>query len=74
MGLVLDMGLMLALSAVVCAVLPRRFGAMLLNGGELDGVRILKPQSVDLMWRNSLPDSNLPISMNGWTSDEHTGA
>lgn len=33
-----------------------RFGQMLLNGGELDGVRILKPGTVKLMRTNHLPD------------------
>jgi len=32
-----------------------RFSQMLLNGGELDGVRILAPLTVDLMQRNQLP-------------------
>jgi CubicO group peptidase (beta-lactamase class C family) len=32
-----------------------RFCQMLLNGGELDGVRILKPDTVRLMTTNSLP-------------------
>jgi CubicO group peptidase (beta-lactamase class C family) len=32
-----------------------RFSQMLLNGGELDGVRILAPLTVDLMHRNQLP-------------------
>lgn len=32
-----------------------RFGQMLLNGGELDGVRILAPLTVELMHRNQLP-------------------
>jgi CubicO group peptidase (beta-lactamase class C family) len=32
-----------------------RFCQMLLNGGELDGVRILSPLTVDLMHRNQLP-------------------
>src|SRR6266702_2736488 len=32
-----------------------RFCQMLLNGGELDGVRILKPETVRLMTTNSLP-------------------
>lgn len=32
-----------------------RFYQMLLNGGELDGVRILKPETVRLMMTNSLP-------------------
>ena len=29
---------------------------MLLNGGELDGVRFLSQRSVDLMWRNWIPE------------------
>ena len=32
-----------------------RFAQMLLNGGELDGVRILSPQTVKLMTANHLP-------------------
>ena len=32
-----------------------RFCQMLLNGGELDGVRILSPTTVDMMSRNYLP-------------------
>ncbi len=32
-----------------------RFSQMLLNGGELDGVRILSPLTVELMHRNWLP-------------------
>ena len=32
-----------------------RFGQMLLNGGELDGVRILSPQTVKRMTTNALP-------------------
>jgi CubicO group peptidase (beta-lactamase class C family) len=34
-----------------------RFSQMLLNGGELDGVRILKPETVKLMHTNQLPDN-----------------
>lgn len=33
-----------------------RFGVMLLNGGELDGVRILGEKTVELMRQNHLPD------------------
>ena len=33
-----------------------RFAEMMLNGGELDGVRILKPETVKLMHTNQLPD------------------
>jgi len=32
-----------------------RFAQMLVNGGELDGVRILKPETVALMMRDHLP-------------------
>jgi CubicO group peptidase (beta-lactamase class C family) len=32
-----------------------RFGQMLLNGGELDGVRILSPTTVALMTQNQMP-------------------
>ena len=32
-----------------------RYGQMLLNGGELDGVHVLSPATVQLMTRNSLP-------------------
>ncbi len=32
-----------------------RFAEMLRNGGELDGVRILRPETVDLMIENHLP-------------------
>jgi len=33
-----------------------RFAQMLLNGGELDGVRLLGPKTVELMSMNHLPD------------------
>ena len=33
-----------------------RFCQMLLNGGELDGVRLLGPKTIELMTRNHLPD------------------
>ncbi len=33
-----------------------RFAQMLLNGGDLDGVRVLSPRSVALMTTNHLPD------------------
>lgn len=46
---------------------------MLLNGGVLDGVRVLSAKSVDFMWRNHLTPDMLPMDMNGWLSDEHTG-
>jgi len=37
-----------------------RFCQMLLNGGELDGVRILSRKTVELMTRNNLADELLP--------------
>jgi CubicO group peptidase (beta-lactamase class C family) len=41
-----------------------RFAQMLLNGGALDGARILKPATVDLMRSNQLPAS-LRVDSNG---------
>ena len=41
-----------------------RFSQMLLNGGELDGVRILSPASVELMRTNVIPKSVL-VTTNG---------
>jgi CubicO group peptidase (beta-lactamase class C family) len=38
-----------------------RFAQMLLGGGELDGVRILQPEIVELMTRNHLTESLVPI-------------
>lgn len=50
-----------------------RFALMLLNGGEIDGVRILKSETVDMMWRNQLDLALLPMDLNGWKSDMNTG-
>ena len=41
-----------------------RFSQMLLNGGELDGVRILSPLTVDLMHRNQMP-ADMPQNVLG---------
>ena len=38
-----------------------RFCRMLLGGGELDGVRLLRPETVRLMTSNHLPDEMIPI-------------
>ena len=38
-----------------------RFCRMLLGGGELDGARLLKPETVSLMTRNHLADDLLPV-------------
>ena len=40
-----------------------RFAQMMLNRGELDGVRILKPETADLMTRNHLADALVPIRL-----------
>jgi CubicO group peptidase (beta-lactamase class C family) len=39
-----------------------RFTQMLLNGGELDGHRVLKPETVAMMMRNHLPPELTPIT------------
>jgi CubicO group peptidase (beta-lactamase class C family) len=39
-----------------------RFARMLTNGGELDGVRILKPETIKLMATNALPDTVTDLS------------
>jgi CubicO group peptidase (beta-lactamase class C family) len=44
-----------------------RFGQMLLNGGELDGVRILGSKTVELMRQNHLPP-NIPSIAAGSTA------
>jgi len=38
-----------------------RFTQMMLNGGELDGVRILQPATVDLMTQDHLRDGQGPL-------------
>ena len=38
-----------------------RFCEMLLGGGELDGVRLLRPETVAIMTSNHLPDGMIPI-------------
>lgn len=43
-----------------------RFAQMIVNGGELEGVRILSPASVELMGTNAIPDAAL-VSSNGST-------
>jgi CubicO group peptidase (beta-lactamase class C family) len=40
-----------------------RFTQMVLNKGDLDGVRFLAPKTVELMTTNHLPPSLLPIAM-----------
>jgi len=43
-----------------------RFAQMILNGGDLDGVRVLRPESVALMRANHLPPS-FQVTTNGTT-------
>jgi CubicO group peptidase (beta-lactamase class C family) len=42
-----------------------RFSQMMLNGGELDGVRILSPKTVDLMTTNHIGDMGLGYGRKG---------
>ena len=61
-----------------------RFAQMLLNEGELDGVRLLRPETVRLMRSNQLPDELVPIPIGGGgqgfglgfavSMDEHAGS
>ncbi len=46
-----------------------RFAQMLLNGGELDGVRLLGPETVELMRTNRLADDLIPIRIATWRGD-----
>jgi len=41
------------------------FAQMMLNRGELNGVRILQPQTVDTMTHNHIADHLLPLAFNG---------
>lgn len=45
-----------------------RFAQMLLNRGQLEGMRILAPKIVDLMHTNHLPESLLPWEVGGTPS------
>ena len=42
-----------------------RFCRMMLNRGELDGVRVLKPETVDLMFQNHLKDIGMKYGLGG---------
>ena len=50
-----------------------RFARMMLNDGELDGARIIGRKTVELMTRNHLPQSLLPLSYNGVVPQLLTG-
>jgi CubicO group peptidase (beta-lactamase class C family) len=43
-----------------------RFSQMLLNGGQLDGVRILGSKTVDFMFINHIPKKLLPMHLGDW--------
>ena len=42
-----------------------RFSQMMLNGGELDGVRILSPKTVELITTNHLGDIRMGFGRSG---------
>lgn len=42
-----------------------RFCQMILNKGELDGVRLLKSETIESMWKNQLPESAPDVVMQG---------
>jgi CubicO group peptidase (beta-lactamase class C family) len=46
-----------------------RFARMLLRRGELDGVRLLKPETVAMMTRNHVPPALCPIDIWGYVSE-----
>jgi len=50
-----------------------RFAQMMLNRGELNGRRIVEPATVDLMTRNQVDASLLPLSFNGIAAGEYRG-
>jgi CubicO group peptidase (beta-lactamase class C family) len=43
-----------------------RFGQMLLNGGQLDGTRLLKPDTIKQMTSNQLPPVAMPLRLGGF--------
>ena len=50
-----------------------RFSQMFLNGGALDGVRVLEPETVALMTRNHVPDAVMPLSSSGYMAGSGWG-
>lgn len=46
-----------------------RFARMLLGRGELDGVRLLRPETVAVMTRNHVPPALCPINIWGYVSE-----
>jgi len=50
-----------------------RFAQMMLNCGELDGHRIIKPETVALMTTNHVSEKLLPLSFNGVVAGQFSG-
>ena len=50
-----------------------RFSQMFLNAGELNGRRVLRPDTVALMTRNHVPDSVLPLGARGYMAGSGWG-
>jgi CubicO group peptidase (beta-lactamase class C family) len=70
-----ESGRMLSGGAGLLSTIPDylRFAQMLLNGGELDGHRVLARQTVDLMMQNHLPARLTPIFPNYPEPPGHNG-
>ena len=50
-----------------------RFSQMFLNKGELGGNRVLRPETVEMMTRNHVPDSVLPLGTSGYMAGSGWG-
>ena len=50
-----------------------RFSQMFLNNGELGGTRVLRPETVEMMTRNHVPDSVLPLGTRGYMAGSGWG-
>ena len=50
-----------------------RFSQMFLNKGELGGTRVLRPETVEMMTSNHIPDSVLPLGTRGYMAGSGWG-
>ena len=50
-----------------------RFSQMFLNKGEFGGTRVLRPETVEMMTRNHIPDSVLPLGTRGYMAGSGWG-
>ena len=50
-----------------------RFSQMFLNKGELSGTRVLRPETVEMMTRNHIPNSVLPLGTRGYMAGSGWG-